>query len=388
MTGIPFRDQLWPEVPGPTRSYLALPNPARPRMLIDASSPLATRRVLRVVTVSGGARNRALASIAGQMSRLYLTTGRVRLPSGEGSLETHISHELGQRGLAFGWTFGPPRANRKPVVTIVGKSGNAAAYGKIAVNPLTRALLAHEAETITRLSGAVSGLQVPGCGPITEWQGLGVLLIEPVVPIHPGAALPEHLRMAAEDGIAAALGTRRMPLAESSFWQFTKTQIVVATHANPAWENGIRDTIREIEMRAGEVEVTLGSWHGDWTRHNVGYTERGASAWDWERFETGVPVGFDALHYWLTERLAATAASTDAAAELVTVAPEILSRYVASGAIRDPRLVALLYLMTIGTRYMTDRQDLAGSLASGFETWLLDSLPVLARTLDPRGDHA
>ena len=55
--------------------------------------------------------------------------------------------------------------------------------------------------------------------------------------------------------------------------------------------------------RAGRRHaLTFGAWHGDWAPWNMASTERGLLVWDWERFTSGVPLGFDALHYRLQSR--------------------------------------------------------------------------------------
>src|SRR5205823_2021204 len=47
------------------------------------------------------------------------------------------------------------------------------------------------------------------------------------------------------------------------------------------------------------TSLTFGAWHGDWSPWNMASTTGGLLVWDWERFGSGVPRGFDALHYWL-----------------------------------------------------------------------------------------
>ena len=43
--------------------------------------------------------------------------------------------------------------------------------------------------------------------------------------------------------------------------------------------------------------LPLGAWHGDWTPWNMSRRRGRLQLWDWERFETGVPLGLDRCHY-------------------------------------------------------------------------------------------
>lgn len=381
MSGVPFAEQLWPSGTGPRRRYLALPSSRNTRLLIDASSTEATRRVVRAMRWSEHPLGRAQAAFADGASRLHLPTTSIRLAGGPDSLETFLSHALDRRALSFGWSFGPPRANRKPVGTMVDSTGEALGYAKVAVNDLTRRLMANEAETLNRLGTRLPGLVLPATLPVAEWRGLRVLVITPLTSLRHAEPLPDAAREAGEDGVAIALGRATARLGESGYWALAAKRARSAARPKSQWEAAIEDTLAVLHAYAATAPVTLGSWHGDWTRHNLALTDDGAGAWDWERFETGVPVGFDTLHFWLTERLILTSASGPAARELVAVAPQVLRRFVDRGEITRPRLIAVLYLLTIATRYMTDRQDLAGSLAAGFGDWLLGALPDLARAL-------
>lgn len=49
---------------------------------------------------------------------------------------------------------------------------------------------------------------------------------------------------------------------------------------------------------AGQT-LTFGSWHGDFTPWNMASVRRDGkiSVWDWEQFQTGVPLGMDEIHF-------------------------------------------------------------------------------------------
>ena len=47
----------------------------------------------------------------------------------------------------------------------------------------------------------------------------------------------------------------------------------------------------------GSTVMTAGAWHGDFVPWNVRSGGGEIGVWDWERFATGVPLGFDRLHF-------------------------------------------------------------------------------------------
>ena len=53
-------------------------------------------------------------------------------------------------------------------------------------------------------------------------------------------------------------------------------------------------------------------------------TRNGCSVWDWERFSSGVPVGFDALHLFLTTRLPSARTASALPRDVLESAPRLL----------------------------------------------------------------
>jgi hypothetical protein len=102
-------------------------------------------------------------------------------------------------------------------------------------------------------------------------------------------------------------------------------------------------------------------------------TRAGLLVWDWERFATGVPVGFDALHYWLQAAVVSSRCDpAAAAADCVARAPALLRPF---GIDPDAaRLTALLYLCELSTRYLVDRQAQAGARLGAPGRWLIPAL--------------
>jgi hypothetical protein len=102
-------------------------------------------------------------------------------------------------------------------------------------------------------------------------------------------------------------------------------------------------------------------------------TARGLMVWDWERFSLGVPLGFDAIHHWLqTEVRGGRHAPRVVAARCIESAPHLLAPF--GIAPREARLIAGLYLSDLATRYLFDRQALAGAPLGDPGIWLIPAL--------------
>jgi hypothetical protein len=102
--------------------------------------------------------------------------------------------------------------------------------------------------------------------------------------------------------------------------------------------------------------------------------------WDWERFASGVPVGFDALHHWLQVEVSmAHRNARAAAARCVDEAAQLLAPFGIEA--RVARLTAVLYLADLATRYLADRQAEAGAPLGAPGVWLI---PAVGEVIDPR----
>jgi hypothetical protein len=99
--------------------------------------------------------------------------------------------------------------------------------------------------------------------------------------------------------------------------------------------------------------------------------------WDWERFAQHVPVGFDAIHYELQRRIQNSGDATGAVEATVRRSGELLQPFAVQPAARE--VTALLYLVDLAARYLTDRQAEAGARLGVLGTWLL---PVLIRRVE------
>ncbi len=115
-------------------------------------------------------------------------------------------------------------------------------------------------------------------------------------------------------------------------------------------------SLDRIAQRHPHTVLDFAAWHGDWTPWNMAWRRRRVQLWDWERFEAGVPVGMDRIHYVLSA-LARTEGFT---ARTILRALELPTAREYARPTQQEAL-GLLYLATITGRYLDGAQhDHAG----------------------------
>ena len=136
----------------------------------------------------------------------------------------------------------------------------------------------------------------------------------------------------------------------------------------------------DLQPTADTTSLAFGSWHGDWTPWNMASSGRRVLVWDWERFESGVPIGYDAVHYQLQAAVERNSAGAQSAAEVALfTAPMTLGPLgVRPGS---AVFVAALYLVEIATRYVQDGAAEAGARLGDVSSWLLPALSRFAGRL-------
>jgi hypothetical protein len=116
--------------------------------------------------------------------------------------------------------------------------------------------------------------------------------------------------------------------------------------------------------------LTYGSWHGDLNPGNLAVVGDRVLVWDWERFESGVPVGFDVLHHDFQESVTVRSQDPEQAARrIIAHAPALLAPLeVASD---QAPAVALAYFVWLAVRFLSDRQAEAGASLGDIDRWLV-----------------
>jgi hypothetical protein len=368
---------------GQEREFILLLGSSRPRLLIPAAAAPGAAAVRGYGEPGSagarlGARALSLAMASGIGGAVLRRRIRVSAPAGADTIESFLRAALGADVLVSLY-LGPARANRKPVLQLLSPQGQPAGFAKIGTSPLTRALVQAERDALIRLGRAgLSGVTVPEVLHFGEWRDLKVLVLS-ALPVRQrrrpvnGAALA-----AAMNSVAGVGGLRREPLATGSYWRRLTGRLAAADRSSE--RDTLLGALDTLSARAGDAQLVLGSWHGDWTPWNMASTSDGLLVWDWERFTDGVPLGFDALHYRLQKDVVPGRREPRAAAAgCIKGAPLALGGFGLGAA--EARITATLYLADLATRYLADRQAQAGALLGAPGAWLIPAITDHVRRL-------
>jgi hypothetical protein len=366
--------------------YLVVPDARKPRLLVPAGSrkvaAAAVRRYAEPQSRSARwKRDAVVAAIRSGAAGLLLRDRIMITGPVAQSIDGHLRAALG-RDLAVSIHIGPARANRKPVLQLISPQGETFGFGKLGTRPLTRSLVRAETSALTGLSGAgLTKLTVPRVLHCGHWRGLEVL-IQSALPVWlPRAPLTAGRLAAAMLDIAGCLGYTHGTLTGSVYWAELRARL--ATVGDRAEGAQLAAAAEQLGGYAGRQVLRFGSWHGDWAPWNMANLTDALLVWDWERFARHVPTGFDAVHHELQRRIQLSGDATQAVEATVRGAGTLLQPFAVPPETRE--LTALLYLIDLATRYLTDRQAEAGARLGVLGTWLL---PVLIRRVEELTDRA
>jgi len=418
---------LWPEparvaigrerVPGrPLAEYLLIPNAERPKLLV----PAARRAAAAAVTGFNAERSPRAAALS-RVLRAALRTGaahpllrdRLRVydgpepgPQAHGSsasgpqahdaqahgsqagaagigdaatIEAHLADALGQPVL-LALHIGPARANRKPVAQLLTPDGRTVGFTKVGVNALTAELVRGEAQALDLVGRArTTVMTVPAVRSAGQWHGLELLTLDALPVWRERAPVTADRLIAVMREIADLAGVETGPLSASAYWKdLNAAATALGDEPRAAQVRRALDLIGA----APTPDLTYGSWHGDFALWNLAVLPDTVLVWDWERFTTGVPRGYDALHYHFQDTTATRGHPlAEAVRATLDAAPRLLAPFGHDGPAAAP--VALLYLCDLAVRYLRDRQDEAGAAAGRIEEWLLPELLARAERLHP-----
>jgi hypothetical protein len=274
-------------------------------------------------------------------------------------------------------SLGSVRANRKPVLQVHTTAGRLIGYAKVGISDLTAGLVRAEADALdglARQSFREFSHPVPlwrGC-----WRGLEVLLVS-ALPRQAGG--PSGPPTAAMRELASHAGITRLPLGNSAWLRRLSDRFDSVTH--DGWRRRLRSLHEALAARHGTTTLTFGAWHGDWGPWNMSWLGGISQVWDWERYDRGVPVGLDAVHYRALPALLqvgdAGLATTTLDGPAARAVGEVLGRTAGS-----PQITAVIdsYLLEIATRFATDAGVHHAQQTGRAASWYLD---VAAARLTP-----
>jgi hypothetical protein len=360
--------------------YLVVPDAKRPRLLVPTvSKRVAAAAVRRYAEPQGRAarlkRDAVVAAIRTGASSVLMRDRITVTGPMDASIDGHLREALG-RELSVSIHIGPARANRKPVLQLISPDGETFGFGKLGTGPLTQRLVRAETTALTALGHVgLTKVTVPTVLHAGQWRGLQVL-IQSALPVWlPRAPLTARRLTAAMLDVAGCCGFSTGPLDGGAYWAELRGRL--AAVADRAEGAALASAADLLARRAGDTTLRYGAWHGDWAPWNMANLADALLVWDWERFTSGVPVGFDAVHYELQKRIQSTGDAADAVESTVKLAGELLAPFGVAPEARE--LTALLYLVDLATRYLSDRQAEAGARLGVLGTWLL---PVLIRRVE------
>jgi hypothetical protein len=370
--------------PGATRlsrgdrvaEYLVVPDARRPRLLVPAGSrrvaAAAVRRYAEPQSRMGRIKRNAVVAALRTGASTVLLRDRVRVNGpAEDTVDAYLCRALGVP-LAISVHIGPARANRKPVLQLLTPAGETVGFAKLGTGPLTRRLVRAETAALTALHHVgLRRLTVPRVLHSGEWNGHQVL-VQSALPVwRPRTPLPPQRLAEAMLEVSACCGTSQGWLATSPYWAELNTRLGALGSTDAAT---LRRAAKALLTKAGDVNLRYGAWHGDWAPWNMAALSDTLLVWDWERFTPGVPLGYDAVHYELQRRIQTCSDASAAVEATIGRAGALLEPFGVDPAARE--VTALLYLVDMATRYLSDRQAEAGARLGVLGSWLL---PVLVK---------
>lgn len=343
---------------GPGVRFVVDPTTHAPRLLARVGS--AGARALGRHLAGCATRDRVRRVAAAAVVRSgWVPGGRVlRVQDGIGELRAAVTDVVGRTGVGLVF-LGPPRANRKPVVALTDPAGAATAFLKLGHDPLTAGLVARERAALAAVAGRLTGrVHVPQPLGHGTWAGFEAALTAPL-PLAACADLPHDALLGLVAAIHATGDLDAPPAADLAQLPGSARLAVLAPVVTEV-----------LDARSG---LALGAWHGDLHRGNVAWSRDGLPiAWDWERWESGVPLGLDLLHHTLSTWVRAGSPRRAAAERLLREAGAVLEPL---GVPADAAPVAAReYLLRIAWRYAQDRQGEAGARAGDVESWAIPAL--------------
>jgi hypothetical protein len=367
---------------GGLEDWHVVPSPQRARLLVP-TRPLWARATLARddSSRSGRARRHAGRLVLGSPAGPLAPTWRVRVrPDDTSRIETLLAEVTGAPvGVAV--RLGTPRPNRKPLVQAFDERGRTTAWTKVAATSSNLVRLRREHEALTLLHSTLTLLEVPRALRVVD-RGESAMLVMSALTSgqQPWDWWP--VPWGAMQQVATAGGTRAAGVDSLESWESWAQRRATAT---PAIAERLDHAASSARARFGQVTVTLGCWHGDWTPWNMGYEDSRLQVWDWENFSRSVPLGWDPLHYVAQQWFAERASARDVEQRRRDLLPE-LALLGAEPSTADATWA--LYLLEVAHRYAPHPSKAADGGAEHRLHWVLDQLEHLLITPSPVGRTA
>ncbi|MCZ3386587.1 MAG: hypothetical protein LH630_06410 [Actinomycetia bacterium] len=358
------------------RTFLVLPSIDRPRLVVPTRPHRAAGAIVRALRDKSSTKARAKTLAI----RTALATGAKGTWLPDPDLFGEVIRQLPQEEYVYGVHLGPPRANRKPVLVLATAQGGLVAFVKCGVNALTDQLVHAEAAALTSVAHLTS-LRTPHLIGMGEHRDHPYTVQSPV-PTNRHRRSAAHIVAAQVEVASVGRGSIDVTAELDAVAERWRQRVIAAADGQPGVKEfaGLAERWTE---RAHGSSLNWGSWHGDWRRTNMAVTSSGCSVWDWERFATGVPVGYDALHLFLMSHASSVHDLSSLPVDLFDNAQRLLRPFGVRGR-TEAELTTAGYLLELSGRYIDDNQSQTGVRLGPVHEWLL---PFLSTTLMHQVQH-
>lgn len=360
--------------------FLVLPNEAQAVLLLPRRPRRAAAAALRHYKSSAVGRRRLMfrgLAMAAQLGLADVLPDRITVGMAGTEPDANVGAYLRKvldRDMVLSLRIGPPRANRKPVLELLSPGGELIGFAKMGITGLTRELVRAEAAALDVLAASgLTRLEAPRLLHHGQWREHEVLVQAPLS--GSGRTVPQAMLTSAMAELATVGGVTIERVAQTRYWQRLRSRLEACGAGGPA--AALLQIMADLQSTAEATSLAFGSWHGDWTPWNMAFSGERVLVWDWERFESGVPVGYDSVHYQLQRAVERNGAGASSAAEVALfTAPMTLGPLgVRPGS---AVFVAAMYLVEIATRYLQDGAAEAGARLGDIDRWLLPALTRFA----------
>lgn len=350
---------------------LVLPNADTPRILVPAGNPAAAARAMLRFSASLSVPDTVKRLVVSSLLRARTNVAfpdRIAVEERPGSLRRHLGDVFGEP-VDFSLGLGTARANRKAVLQVFDARGRSLAFVKIGGTEVTDALVRAEAAALQRLGEAdlPEVLEAPRLLHLGVWEGASLVAMTALeTSFRQRPSRQFSLPLEEMSLLHGAFAESARPLVELPLWGSMR-----AAHASlPPSEARDRlgealDTLREIAV---DQPLEVGAWHGDWSPWNMSRRRGRIQLWDWERFETGVPLGLDRCHYGVN------AVSLRDGVSVASVMKGFDLAGVGNDRSSESHVVGATYLATVACRYLVGAESELGEAIAERSLVTLDAL--------------
>ncbi|WP_155838635.1 hypothetical protein [Arthrobacter castelli] len=341
--------------------FRLVPGRARPKIIVPAGSPLAAADAVNRPAAGDSALRqlgrRALASLLRSPFGWTVMRSGIRVSGESDSIVRYLS-DLHGEPVRISMTIGAPRANRKPVLNVHTLDGTEVGFAKVGLTELTNTLVRHEHNVLSLLARKKeTPFQTPVPLHTGRWQGHEVLLMT-ALRTQRSSKIP-HGPWGAAAAIAVGDGLSEHRLSTSR-WLVRLSER--CAEVNCQQRDALLRLFESFSAVYGNYVLPFGSWHGDFGPWNLNVRDGIPMIWDWERYQTDVPLGIDAVHYSAHKTLRQTNDMTRARQVLTDNAYDALNNTLSltGWSTAEPRRTFILeaiisgYLLMIATRFAVD----------------------------------